>query len=118
MIILIVVILILTIVLVSKKKAEGFANAWSANSITQMTPAQVQQAASMPSCAAATAQYCQVAALGPQRVSPAAYSAAASQVNAACGQQFPVNAVCAQSNPNFQLNPDNFALGGTHNMMP
>jgi len=116
--VLLVLILILSIVLVSKKKAEGFANAWTSNAVSQWTPAQVQQAKSVPSCAAATQQYCQVAAAGPQKVDPNVYSAAASNVTAACGQQFPVNAVCAESNPNFQLNPDNFWLGGTHNQMP
>ena len=116
--VLLVLILILTIVLVSKKKSEGFANSLGSNAVSQMTRAQVQQVQSVPACAVATQQYCQVAAAGPSKVDANVYSAAASNVTAACGQQYPVNAVCAETNPNFQLNPDNFWLGGTHMQMP
>ena len=83
------------------------------NSVTSMTPAQVQAAMGQQTCASATATLC-AAAKGQNLSFPTKdLSSELSDVATACGPQFPVYGVCAASDPNFGVNLP-MVLGGTN----
>jgi hypothetical protein len=103
------VVLILSIVLVAHKRSEGYSNYYNLRST--MTPAQVNAALAQPACSAATKTYCDATATAQYPFSNQ-FQPQMSAVISSCGTDFPIAGACAASNPNYQLAPSNFLLGG------
>jgi len=115
----IIFIVCLWMVYCSKSSAQNYAERYQQSfpSASSMSQAQINAALGNKQCSMAVDNLCSEAK-GQNLLLPTKnLSNSLSQVQAACGADFPPYAVCAAKDPNFGVNTP-MLLGGTHTNMP